>query len=590
MNHSETKKLVVTTGVPSANVFAERVSLVNEAGQSVSTKTEAELNSQFVAWAPAPTGVAATDKAALQALLDAARTAGGGDIYLKAGEYGVSIGAHPVTAGYFCGLTIGKKTRLLATLFTSIKVAASQTAGNDVTGANAVIMNYTLTGGDTDIAFHGLTIDGNAANQTHTHGGINLLRVQRAKHYDVTVTNCRGTATSGTNETFMFDSTLGTDATYTGCRAVGTAGSTASGFSANSMTGVKYTDCVATGMSVANGFTHNTSRIISYVDCWSYGNTLYGFNSEVSDGVTYTGCTAGGRTTSAAAYPSGSSTTLGNSGTGFNIVSSTEVDLIACNARHNGGSGVSWNTSASGRVIGGNYVANVFGISMDATSEPLVRLIQPNVVSNSTAQISLVGGYTTLAAAGWETTPNIIRWSPGTYYGTVPGTITTRTATDQREWMTALDVPLGGAISEIGAEIVTTAGNAGSTIRFGIRLDNNGIPGDLLVDLGTVAADTTGVKTLAVSLSTANANRLARGGRFWVTVTAQGATTTAPTMRANSNPTFGVGGIDAASALGGAGGACGWVSSGTIGTGGLSASVPSLSSPGSSVRAYVKAA
>jgi len=156
--------------------------------------------------------------------------------------------------------------------------------------------------------------------------------------------------------------------------------------------------------------------------------------------------------------------------------------------------------------------------------------------------------------------------------------------------MTALDVPLGGAISEIGAEIVTTAGNAGSTIRFGIRLDNNGIPGDLLVDLGTVAADTTGVKTLAVSLSTANANRLARGGRFWVTVTAQGATTTAPTMRANSNPTFGVGGIDAASALGGAGGACGWVSSGTIGTGGLSASVPSLSSPGSSVRAYVKAA
>jgi hypothetical protein len=49
MNHSETKKLVVTTGVLSANVFAERVSLVNEAGQQISTKTDAELNSRYLA-------------------------------------------------------------------------------------------------------------------------------------------------------------------------------------------------------------------------------------------------------------------------------------------------------------------------------------------------------------------------------------------------------------------------------------------------------------------------------------------------------------------------------------------------------------
>lgn len=55
MNHSETKKLVVTTGVPSANVFAERVSLVNEAGQQISTKTDAELNSRFVAQATSHT-------------------------------------------------------------------------------------------------------------------------------------------------------------------------------------------------------------------------------------------------------------------------------------------------------------------------------------------------------------------------------------------------------------------------------------------------------------------------------------------------------------------------------------------------------
>jgi hypothetical protein len=48
VNHSETKKLIVTTGVPSPNVFAERVSLVNETGQQISAKTDAELTAGLV--------------------------------------------------------------------------------------------------------------------------------------------------------------------------------------------------------------------------------------------------------------------------------------------------------------------------------------------------------------------------------------------------------------------------------------------------------------------------------------------------------------------------------------------------------------
>lgn len=47
MNHSETKKLIVTTGASSPNVFGERVLLLNEVGIPISTKSDAELNSRF---------------------------------------------------------------------------------------------------------------------------------------------------------------------------------------------------------------------------------------------------------------------------------------------------------------------------------------------------------------------------------------------------------------------------------------------------------------------------------------------------------------------------------------------------------------
>jgi hypothetical protein len=47
MNNTGTKKLIVATGTPSPNMAAERVSLINELGQPISTKTDAELNSQY---------------------------------------------------------------------------------------------------------------------------------------------------------------------------------------------------------------------------------------------------------------------------------------------------------------------------------------------------------------------------------------------------------------------------------------------------------------------------------------------------------------------------------------------------------------
>lgn len=60
MNHSETKKLIVTTGAPSQNVYAERVLLLNEDGVPISTKSDAELNSRYMAHFRLPTGALAS--------------------------------------------------------------------------------------------------------------------------------------------------------------------------------------------------------------------------------------------------------------------------------------------------------------------------------------------------------------------------------------------------------------------------------------------------------------------------------------------------------------------------------------------------
>jgi len=67
---------------------------------------------------------------------------------------------------------------------------------------------------------------------------------------------------------------------------------------------------------------------------------------------------------------------------------------------------------------------------------------------------------------------------------------------------TLIGVPIfiGGsqAVTEIGIE-VTGAGAGGTVIRLGIYSDSGGVPGSLLLDAGTVAADSAAVKTIAIT-------------------------------------------------------------------------------------------
>ncbi len=359
--------------------------------------TDPQFTSQYrPALVVLPSGdtTGATDTAAIQAKLDTARTAGGGVVQLGTGTFYVTLGAHPVTAGYACALTVGSKTTLQgngrgATL---VKLVGSQTRGNDVSGSNAVILNRTLTGGDVDITVMDLTIDGNAANQTHTHGGLYGLRVDGFTHTRVNVKNCRGTAGSGTNETFHFDAALSSNARYESCMAVADdGGSTASGFSANSATAVTYIDCHARNMSVANGFTHNACSGVLYVACTSVLNELCGFNSEDSTNVKHVSCLAGiAATATADAEVWGNAESLGNGSHGFATAGTTTLaSYVDCTGRNNGGSGLNTGTGSTAVVYGGNYSSNAFaGLSVTAGSFVTGN---PKVTGNTTTNLNLPG-------------------------------------------------------------------------------------------------------------------------------------------------------------------------------------------------------
>lgn len=315
---------------------------------------------------------ATDDTDAIQDALDACRLAGGGSVFFPAGVYLVTIQPHPLTAGYACALCPGANTTLVGEGMGAsiIRLAAGQVRGNDVAENNSILINYRIAaGGDEALNIRDLCFDGNAANQTHCHGGINLTRVRHVNCTRVRVLNCRGTSLSGVDETFHFDMGLSTDCAFTDCQAIGTAGSTASGYSCNSSSNVTYAGCIAFGMTVAHGFSHNTCQNLKHLNCHSFANGCYGYNSESSVDVLYNGCIAGGDTTNAATYPYTANTNIGNGNSGFLVNASTRVQLIGCICRHNNGNGLNGVGGSSGLVIGGEFTTSQYGgFSFDGPS------------------------------------------------------------------------------------------------------------------------------------------------------------------------------------------------------------------------------
>lgn len=112
------------------------------------------------------------------------------------------------------------------------------------------------------------------------------------------------------------------------------------------------------------------------------------------------------------------------------------------------------------------------------------------------------------------------------YYYATPnqaGGVVNTTLTRNRTYSPG-PIPLNlGTLVRVGIEINGT-GDAGSVIRLGLFADSSGVPGSLVADFGTIAADTTtGVKEITISQAVSDA-------KYWFTATQQGGTVS-PTFK-----------------------------------------------------------
>lgn len=179
----------------------------------------------------------------------------------------------------------------------------------------------------------------------------------------------------------------------------------------------------------------------------------------------------------------------------------------------------------------------------------------------------------------------VFSFPSGTYFYPA-GSANTGTSTHVNNQFRATPayIPQAITITKIGAE-VTAAGNSGAVLRLGIYADNNGLPGSLVLDAGTIAADAVGVGeiTLGTPLTL-------QPGWYWFGGAAQNAATTAPTTR-----TCGIGAATAASGfLLGAGTSTPLASQAVAGlfdstaSGALAASFTNSGPTGSPLRVFLK--
>lgn len=123
----------------------------------------------------------------------------------------------------------------------------------------------------------------------------------------------------------------------------------------------------------------------------------------------------------------------------------------------------------------------------------------------------------------------------GLWYPSLPCTgIGTNALPNQVLRLTPMDVPLALTLTGLAIE-VTSAGDASCVSRLGIYADDGtGYPGALVLDAGTVAADSTGVKTITISQALTT-------GRYWVGAATQGAATVQPTIRTPASAMVSIG-------------------------------------------------
>jgi hypothetical protein len=188
------------------------------------------------------------------------------------------------------------------------------------------------------------------------------------------------------------------------------------------------------------------------------------------------------------------------------------------------------------RLAGGNTPANggdprTFPAIWNGTADDLEAGEYSKVPSGGSAGEVLVKQSGTDFDLGYEEHPDalmrsVVAWEAGEGWGLAAAASGNLSMTEGREFSVPIYIPSGAGIDRILIN-VTVAGAAGSVIRLGLRAnDNQGWPGTLIVDAGTVDSTTTGSKTVTIDVSAATV-----GNRFvWMSAVAQGAASSQPSV------------------------------------------------------------
>jgi hypothetical protein len=121
---------------------------------------------------------------------------------------------------------------------------------------------------------------------------------------------------------------------------------------------------------------------------------------------------------------------------------------------------------------------------------------------------------------GWAPrAPSRFNVTAGRWYG-AGGASNSSAATNGAIRAVPLEWP-GGRIVGIGVEVIT--GSADSTVRLGIYADEDGVPGDLIVETAPVSSVSAGAIDVDIDVTLG-------AGLYWLAALVQGGT---PTLRAN---------------------------------------------------------
>lgn len=333
----------------------------------------------------------------------ASLAAAGKTLYWPAGTYLLPLQAHPSSATTYAMVFVYNKTRMIGAgrEATILKLPNSTAKPGGATSTNLI---RNLSAGDEQILIEDLTVDGNGGNQTGQtmqHQGVIFNSVKGAFVKGIKVQNLHGLGyapdapTVGDVECMGISFNQCSQSSATDCEVVRTAGSTSTGFSANTSTNVAFVNCRARGMTVSNGFTHNGCRNIVHSNCEAYDNALFGFNSENSEAMVYASCISGGRAANTGGLSSIGYTVdenLGN-GDGWRFFGAVGFQLAGCIGRYNVGNGVTAQSTSSGNIIGGAYTNNgSAGLRGDSSSTGLMRIVGwPILTSNTAGEIVGLG-------------------------------------------------------------------------------------------------------------------------------------------------------------------------------------------------------